>query len=163
MYFFVDGWMDVANFQCTSLAYKGGVYVILIMKAWKSSSKGHNNLTKLNVITGNICVRFSIVNNIWLWWEYIITKELVRVYFFQIKHLKHFARESKVHHIVPYLINQPFRWTCFPYGIRSQATDVCYRNKEHASQSIENMQSNGASVFIEFNDYLMKGIITHES
>jgi hypothetical protein len=27
------GWMDVANFQCISLAYEGGVYVILIMKA----------------------------------------------------------------------------------------------------------------------------------
>jgi hypothetical protein len=61
------GWMDVANFQCRSLAYEGGVYVILITKAWKASSKGHNNLTNLNVITNSICVRLSNVNNIWLW------------------------------------------------------------------------------------------------
>jgi hypothetical protein len=40
------------------------VYVILIMKAWTASSKGHNNLTKLNVITSSICMRFSNVNNI---------------------------------------------------------------------------------------------------
>jgi hypothetical protein len=35
VYFFgwMDGWMDVANFQCRSLAYEGGVYVILIMEA----------------------------------------------------------------------------------------------------------------------------------
>jgi uncharacterized protein involved in tolerance to divalent cations len=142
--------MDVANFQCRSLAYEGGVYVILIMKAWKASSKGHNNLTKLNVITSNICMRFSNVNTIWLWWENIITKELVRL-FFQVKHPKHFVIESKVHHIVPYLINQPFIWTCFPDEICSQATDICARNKEHASQSIENMYSNGALRFTEFN------------
>jgi hypothetical protein len=157
----ICGWMDVANFQCRSLAYEGGVYVILIMKAWRASRKGHNNLTKLNVTTSSICVRFSNVNNIWLWWEYIITKELVRL-FFQVKHPKRFVRESKVHRIVPYLIDQPFIWTCFPNDIWSQATDICARNKEHASQSIENMYSNGASRYIEF-DYLMKGIITHES
>jgi hypothetical protein len=143
--------MDVANFQCRSLAYEGGVYVIMIMKAWKASSKGHNNLTKLNVITSIICMRFSDVNNIWLWWENIITKELVNLCFFQVKHPKHFVRESKVHRIIPYLINQPFRWTCFPNYICPQAIDICARNKEHASQSIENMYSNGASRFIEFN------------
>jgi hypothetical protein len=59
--------LDVANFHCRSLAYEGGVYVILIMIAWKASSKGQNNLTKVNVKTSNICVRSSNVNNIWLW------------------------------------------------------------------------------------------------
>jgi hypothetical protein len=52
---------------------------------------------------------FSNVNNIRLWWQYIIIEELVRLCFFQIKHPKHFVRASKVHRIVPYLINTPFR------------------------------------------------------
>jgi phosphoribosyl-dephospho-CoA transferase len=39
----------------------------------------------------------------------------------------------------------------FPNDICSQTTNVCARNKEHASQSIENMYSNGASIFIKFD------------
>jgi hypothetical protein len=34
------------------------VYVILIMEAWKDSTKGHNNLAKLNGSQTSICSRF---------------------------------------------------------------------------------------------------------
>jgi hypothetical protein len=60
--------------------------------------------------------------------------------FLQVKHLKHFVRESKVHRIVPYLINQPFRWTYFLMTF-DHKQQIYARNKEHASQSIENMQA----------------------
>ena len=34
--------------QCRSSAYLGGVYVILILRAWQTSHKGQQGLTKLN-------------------------------------------------------------------------------------------------------------------
>ena len=34
--------------QCWSSAYVGGVYVILILRAWQISYKGQQSLTKLN-------------------------------------------------------------------------------------------------------------------
>jgi hypothetical protein len=36
------------------------VYVISIMEAWKDSSKGHNNLAKLNGLQASICRRFKL-------------------------------------------------------------------------------------------------------
>ena len=36
--------------QCRSSAYVSGVYVILILKAWQTSHKGQQNLTKLNAM-----------------------------------------------------------------------------------------------------------------
>jgi hypothetical protein len=35
------------------------VYVISIMEAWKDSTKGHNNLAKLNGSQESICRRFE--------------------------------------------------------------------------------------------------------
>jgi hypothetical protein len=35
------------------------VYVISIMEAWKDSTKGHNNLEKLNGSQASICRRFE--------------------------------------------------------------------------------------------------------
>ena len=34
--------------QCRSSTYVGGVYVILILRAWQTSHKGQQSLTKLN-------------------------------------------------------------------------------------------------------------------
>jgi hypothetical protein len=43
-----------AYHQCRSSAYVGGVYVILILRAWQTSHKGQQSLTKLNAITSSI-------------------------------------------------------------------------------------------------------------
>jgi hypothetical protein len=43
------------------------VYVISIMEAWKDSTKGHNNLTKLNGSQANICRGLCFDIDIWLW------------------------------------------------------------------------------------------------
>jgi hypothetical protein len=40
--------MFYAYFQCRNSAYVGGVYVILILRAWQTSHKGQQSLTKLN-------------------------------------------------------------------------------------------------------------------
>jgi hypothetical protein len=40
--------------QCRSSAYVGGVYVILILRAWQISHKGQQRLTKLNAKASNI-------------------------------------------------------------------------------------------------------------
>jgi hypothetical protein len=49
-------WMDLCEMacfcaypQCRSSACAGGVYVILILRAWQTSHKGQQSLTKLNV------------------------------------------------------------------------------------------------------------------
>ena len=36
--------------QCRSSAYVGGVYVILILRAWQTSYKGQQSLTKLDTM-----------------------------------------------------------------------------------------------------------------
>ena len=50
-------WVDLnemvyccANPQCRSSAYVGSVYVILILRAWQTSHKGQQSLTKLNAM-----------------------------------------------------------------------------------------------------------------
>jgi hypothetical protein len=40
-----------------SSAYVGGVYVILILRAWQTSHKGQQSLTKLNAKASNIYVK----------------------------------------------------------------------------------------------------------
>jgi hypothetical protein len=57
------------------------VYVISIMGAWKDSTKGHNNLAKLNGSQASICRRFILWDlNKALVFDMII-KELVLFYF----------------------------------------------------------------------------------
>jgi hypothetical protein len=57
------------------------VYMILIMEAWKDSTKGHNNLAKLNGSQASICRRFV------LWYRHMALvgnmtiEELVLFYF----------------------------------------------------------------------------------
>ena len=49
-----------------SSAYLGGVYVILILRAWQTSYKGQQSLTKLNAIqVAYIYESFSSQNNMY--------------------------------------------------------------------------------------------------
>jgi hypothetical protein len=58
--YLVDGKTYQACFcaypQYRSSAYMGGVYVILILRAWQTSYKGQQSLTKLNAKASNIYV-----------------------------------------------------------------------------------------------------------
>jgi hypothetical protein len=45
---------------CRSSAHMGGVYVILILRAWQTSHKGQQSLTKLNTKAINIYVEFFL-------------------------------------------------------------------------------------------------------
>jgi hypothetical protein len=44
--------------QCRSSAYVGGVYMILILRAWKTSHKGQQSLTKLNAKQAAYMLKF---------------------------------------------------------------------------------------------------------
>jgi hypothetical protein len=52
-----------ANSRCGNLAYGGSVYVLLIMRVWKETHKGHNNLTKLKMTPSTICVFLFNMDN----------------------------------------------------------------------------------------------------
>jgi hypothetical protein len=60
------------------------VYVISIMEAWNDSTKGHNNLAKLNGSQESICRRFK------LWYRHMalvgnMTIEELVLFYFQKK------------------------------------------------------------------------------
>ena len=56
------GVMFLRNSQCKSRYIISRCTWILIMGAWRESLKGHNNLTKLNIITSSIC--FKVLQSI---------------------------------------------------------------------------------------------------
>jgi hypothetical protein len=74
------------------------VYVISIMEAWKYSTKGHNNLAKLNGSQASICRRFK------LWYQHMalvgdMTIEELVLFYFQKKFIRdfhHTKRQSKI-------------------------------------------------------------------
>jgi hypothetical protein len=74
------------------------VYVISIMEAWKDSTKGHNNLAKLNGSQASICRRFVH----WYWHLALVgdmTIEDLVLFYFQKEILPRFhqtMRKSKV-------------------------------------------------------------------
>ena len=52
--------------QCMSSAYVGGVYVILILRAWQISHKGQQSLTKLNAKqAADMSGSFTSLNNMY--------------------------------------------------------------------------------------------------
>jgi hypothetical protein len=55
--FLVDGCHVLRNSRVGVSMYMW-VYVILIMEAWKDSTKGHNTLAKLNGSQASICRKF---------------------------------------------------------------------------------------------------------
>jgi hypothetical protein len=57
------------------------VYVISIMEAWKDSTKGHNNLAKLNGSQERICRRFEHWNRHMALVGNMTIEELVLFYF----------------------------------------------------------------------------------
>jgi hypothetical protein len=64
-------------------------YVISIMEAWKDSTKGHNNLAKLNGSQASICRRFV------LWYRHMdlvgdMTIEELVLFYFQKEILSRF-------------------------------------------------------------------------
>jgi hypothetical protein len=56
--FLVDGW-HVCVTPDVGVSMYMWVYMISIMEAWKDSTKGHNNLAKLNGSQASICRRFG--------------------------------------------------------------------------------------------------------
>jgi hypothetical protein len=65
------------------------VYVISIMEAWKDSTKGHNNLAKLNGSQASICGRFVLL------YQYMAlvgdkTIEELVLFYFQKKFIRDF-------------------------------------------------------------------------
>jgi hypothetical protein len=52
------------------------VYVILIMEAWKDSTKGHNNFAKLNGSQVSICRKFMHLYQHMAWLGNMIIEEL---------------------------------------------------------------------------------------
>ena len=57
--------MFCAYSQCRSRAYVGGVYVILILRAWQTSHKGQQSLTKLNAKQAAYKWKFPNLNNMY--------------------------------------------------------------------------------------------------
>ena len=47
--------------QCRSSAYVGGVYMILILRAWQTSHKGQQSLTKLNAKEVAYMLKFFLI------------------------------------------------------------------------------------------------------
>jgi hypothetical protein len=77
-------WMDGMFCKTTSVGIimYMWVYVISIIEAWKDSTKGHNNLAKLNGSQASICRRFDH----WYWHTTLIgniTIEELVLYYFQ--------------------------------------------------------------------------------
>jgi hypothetical protein len=81
------------------------VYVISIMEAWKDSTKGHNNLAKLNGLQASICRRFLH------WYQHTTlvgnkTIEELILFYFQNKSSEIFttlwdrARLTLSHHVI---------------------------------------------------------------
>ena len=52
--------MFFAYAQCRSSAYVGGVYVILILRAWQTSYKDQQSLIKLNAIQAAYMWKFFL-------------------------------------------------------------------------------------------------------
>jgi hypothetical protein len=66
------------------------VYVISIMETWKDSTKGHNNLTKLNGSQASICRRFEH----WYWHMALVgnmTIEELALFYFQKEIIRNFT------------------------------------------------------------------------
>jgi hypothetical protein len=85
-----DSWQTVGVFIfggrkicfCSTLSVRVGILFVGVRESWlwvhnENLYKGHNNLTKLNVNTSSIWLRFAFECVIWPWWEFIIIDELL--------------------------------------------------------------------------------------
>jgi hypothetical protein len=70
------------------------VYVISIMEAWKDSTKGRNNLAKLNGLQVSICRRFEH----WYWHMALVGKNTIEelaLFYFQKKFIRDFHHTKR--------------------------------------------------------------------
>jgi hypothetical protein len=108
----VDGW-HVCVTPGVGVSMYMWVYVIVIMEAWKDSTKGNNNLAKLNGSQASICRRFEH------WYRHMAlvgnkTIEELALFYFQKEVIWDFhrtlrqSRSTLSHHII--LVNNCWRW-----------------------------------------------------
>jgi hypothetical protein len=105
-------WSRLINFVVVISAYVGGVYMILILRAWQTSHKGQQSLTKLNAKqTTYMSESFSILNFIYgsgRNLSFLIQELIMKHFYVSKRNLQNFGITwNKINNSLDLLISYP--------------------------------------------------------